>query len=204
MFYVTYISDAGQVEGYVCYRIKEQWSHDLANSIVQLRELTATTPEAATALWQYCLNIDLTLTVQVQDRPLDEPFRWQLLDPRQLRVTEVTDDLWVRILDVPAALGARRYAVTDRLVLEISDPFRPGNIGRYELEGSPEGAFCRATDHAPDLALDIADLGAAYLGGVRFGTLVRAGRVSEKSDGAAQRADLLFTSDGLPWCSTPF
>ena len=121
-----------------------------------------------------------------------------------MRVTRLTDHLWVRILDVPAALGARRYAVADRIVLEIADPFRPGNTGRYALEGSADGATCRRTDEDPDLTLEIADLGAVYLGGVRFGTLARAGRVIEQRDGAARRADLLFTSDPPPWCGTSF
>ncbi len=204
MYFVTYQSATGQIDGVACYRIKGRWDNGLPNGVVQLREMITTTPEAATTLWQYCLHIDLTTTVQAHDRPLDEPFRWQLADPRQLRVTRLTDHLWVRILDVPAALSARRYAVADRIVLEIADSFRPGNTGRYALEGSPDSAMCRRTDEAPDLTLEIADLGAAYLGGVRFGTLARAGRVVEQRDGAARRADLLFTSDPPPWCGTSF
>jgi hypothetical protein len=49
-----------------------------------------------------------------------------------------------------------------------------------------------------------ADLGATYLGGVRFGTLSRAGRAHEAKPGALARADAMFAWDPLPYCSTVF
>jgi predicted acetyltransferase len=115
-----------------------------------------------------------------------------------------TQDLWVRLLDVPAALAARRYATRDRLVLEVVDQLRPANHGNFALEGSPEGASCRRTDADPDLRLDVAELGAVYLGGVRFTTLAAAGRLTERTPGALWRADRLFASDPAPWCTTQF
>ncbi len=204
MFVVTYTASSGEVEGAAWYRIKEQWDGGLPTGTVLLRELVATTPEAETTLWQYCFNIDLTITVRAEDRPLDEPLRWQLADPRRLRVTRLTDDLWVRVLDVSVALAARRYAVRDRLVLAVNDPFRPATTGHYELVGGPDEATCRRTEASADLTLDIADLSAVYLGGVRFSTLLRAGRIVEHVAGAVQRADLLFFTDPAPRCATPF
>jgi len=204
MFVVTYTAASGEVEGAAWYRIKEHWEGFISAGTVLLRELVAITSEAEAALWHFCLNIDLTTTVQAQDRPLDEPLRWQLTDPRRLRVTRLTDDLWVRVLDVPVALAARRYATRDRLVFAVTDSFRPATAGRYELVGAPDDATCRRTEDSPDLTLDIADLGAVYLGGARFGMLLRAGRVVEHVAGAVQRADLLFFTDPAPRCATPF
>lgn len=201
---IMYEGTPGQIDGAARYRIKERWDDGIPNNTVRLREILAATPDAATALWHYCFNIDLTVTVQAQMRPPDEPLYWQLADPRRLRLTRLTDDLWVRILDVPAALAARRYATTDRLVFAVADGFRPDVAGRYMLEGGPDGATCRRTDDDADLTLDIAMLGAAYLGGVRFSTLGRAGRVVEHTPGALMRADLLFASDPAPYCGTPF
>ena len=201
---VAYESASGQAEGIARYRVREQYNNGLPNGVVRLRELIALTGPAYTTLWRYCLSIDLTTTVQAQDRPVDEPLRWQLADPRRLRVTRIMDDLWVRVLDVPTALSARRYAVEGRIVLAVTDPFIPDNSARYVLDGSPEGATCRRTDAEPDLSLDIADLGATYLGGVRFGTLVRAGRVTAHRDDAVRRADALFTCDPPPHNGTSF
>jgi len=204
MFVVISTAPSGVVEGAAWYRIRQQWDGGLSTGTVLLRELIATTPEAEAALWDFCLNIDLTTTVIAQGRPLDEPLRWQLADPRHLRVTRLTDDLWIRLLDVPVALAARRYAARDRLVFAVRDPFRPATTGHYELVGGPDEATCRRTEDSPDLTLDIADLGTTYLGGTRFGTLLRAGRIVEHVAGAAQRADLLFFSDPAPRCATPF
>ncbi|MGZ3676293.1 MAG: sterol carrier protein domain-containing protein, partial [Ktedonobacterales bacterium] len=133
-----------------------------------------------------------------------EPLRWMLADSRRLRVTRLTDDLWVRLLDIPTALAARRYASTGRVVFEVSDAFRPEQAGRYVLEGGPEGAECRATDATADLTLDVVDLGAAYLGGVRFATLARAGGVVAQTPDVLARADAMFASEPAPWCATPF
>jgi predicted acetyltransferase len=112
--------------------------------------------------------------------------------------------LWLRPVDVAATLAARRYDVEGGLVLEVEDPFRPATSGRYELEGGPDGATSRRTTADPDLALGVADLGAAYLGGVRFSTLAGAGRVREETPGAIARADALFACTPAPYCNTGF
>ena len=75
---------------------------------------------------------------------------------------------------------------------------------RWRLDAGPEGAICRPTPDPPELSLDVADLAAAYLGGVRFATLARAGRVRELAPGAAARADALFTTERPPWTTTAF
>ena len=56
----------------------------------------------------------------------------------------------------------------------------------------------------PDLALDVATLGAAYLGGPRPSVLARAGRVDERTPGALGRADRMLASDPAPLCTTHF
>jgi predicted acetyltransferase len=156
------------------------------------------------ALWRYLFDMDLAGTIKLWGRPVDDPIRWRLADPRRLRVTDVGDHLWVRLLDLPGALAARRYAVDDALVLEVTDAVRPGNQGRFRLEGGPDGAACEPTPAPPDLALDVTDLGAAYLGGTRLASLARAERVAELTPGALLRADRMFTAAPPPICTTHF
>jgi predicted acetyltransferase len=129
---------------------------------------------------------------------------WRLADPRRAQTTRLSDHLWVRVLDVAASLGARRYPVADSLVLELSDPFRPANDGRWRLDAGPDRGTCARTGEQADVALGIADLGAAYLGGVRPSTLARAGRVEERSPWALARLDLLLGATPGPWCATDF
>jgi predicted acetyltransferase len=200
----VYESEPGRVDGWVSYRVQERWPEGLPANLVKVRMLVGLTPEADAALWRYCLDLDLAGTVRLQDRPVDEPGRWRLADPRRLRTVHVGDHLWVRLLDLPAAMRARRYATDGQLVLEVTDALRPRNQGRFRLEGGPDGAACEPTTAEPDLALDIADLGAAYLGGARLAVLARAGRVVELAPGALLRADAMLASDPAPLCTTHF
>jgi len=203
-WYVVYESADGQVDGFAHYRVKGQWDDGLSNNTLLLSELSAATSEAHAVLWRYLLDVDLVTTVRAANAPVDEPLRWLLADPRRMRVTRFNDGVWVRVLDVSAALSARRYAVSGRLALDLADPFLPRNSGRYLLEGGPEGAACGATTEAADLALGVSDLAAILLGGARPSTLARAGRIVERSPGALARADLMFACEPLPWCGTFF
>ena len=204
-FYVLHVDAAGAPDGYLAYRAKEgDWGHGLADGTVIVEELDAVDDEVEAALWQYVLDIDLVRHVRADARPVDEPLRWRLADPRRLQTSALFDHLWVRLLDVPAALSARRYAVDARLVAELRDPFRPSGEGRYVVDGGPDGAECRPTTSDPDLVLGVAELGALHLGGVTATTLARAGRVEERSAGALRVADAFFPSSPAPWCCTPF
>ena len=209
-FYVVYENAAGEVEGAAYYRVASHWEHDLPKSVLMVEDLFALTPQARAALWRYCLSVDLVEMVRGERLPLDAPLRWLLADPRRMRVTQMVDELWVRLVDVPAALCGRRYAAAGRIVFEIADAFLPENSGRYALETegtdteSAAAATCGRTEAAPDLALEVADLGAAYLGGVRFRSLADAGRVRELVPGAVARADALFATALAPYCGTNF
>ena len=201
---VVYESGPGRVDGWLGYRVENRWPSGLASNIIKVRMLIGLTPEAEAALWRYLLDLDLAGTVRLVDRPVDDPVRWRLADPRRLRVTDVGDHLWVRLLDLPGALAARRYGVEGTLVLEVTDPLRPRNQGRFRLEGGPEGAVCEPTRAEPDLALDIADVGAAYLGGTSLVSLARAERVAELTPGALLRAERMFATSPPPVCTTHF
>jgi predicted acetyltransferase len=203
-FDVVYESGPGRVDGWVSYRVESGWPHGLAANVIKVRMLVGLTPEADAALWRYLLDMDLAGTIKLHDRPLDDPIRWRLADPRRLRVTDVSDGLWVRLLDLRGALAARRYAVEDTLVLEVSDALRPGNQGRFRLQGGPDGAACDPTTAEPDLALDVAVLGTAYLGGASLASLARAQRVAELTPGALLRADRMFAASPPPACTTHF
>lgn len=190
-------------EGYVTYRVKQDWSTGVPAGTVRVRELLTVTPEALAALWRYCFDIDLVSKIEAWPRPPDDPLLYLLAEPRRWNL-RLGDGLWVRLVDVPAALSARRYRTEGRVVFEVRDTFCPWNEGRYVVEGGPEGASCRATAEPPEIFVDAADLGAAYLGGTPFRVLARAGRVRENENRALERADAMFTWDPLPWCNQLF
>ena len=129
-------------------------------SDVVVREVVAATREGHAAIWSYLLDLDLTATVSWELAPSDEPLWLALTDPRAVKRT-LWDALWIRIVDIPAALAARAYAADPDVVLEVRDGFCPWNEGRYRLAAGG----CDATGDEPDLVLDAGALGAAYLGG---------------------------------------
>jgi len=193
----------GKPTGFVIYRIKMAWDPDGPNGELRIDWLVATTAEAYAALWRHVLEVDLIARVTAEMRPVEEPLRFLLADSRQPK-TRVEDGIWLRLVDVAAALRGRRYGVEGGLVLQVRDAFCPWNDGQYELVGGPAGGQCKPVTAGADLALDAADLGAVYLGGNRFSTLAAAGRVEEKKSGAIARADAMFASQPAPWCPSHF
>ncbi|MDQ6713186.1 MAG: GNAT family N-acetyltransferase [Candidatus Dormibacteraeota bacterium] len=189
--------------GFAIYRIKMDWDASGPNGTLRLEMLIAATAQAYAALWGHVLGVDLMARVTAEMRPVDEPLRFLLADSRQPK-TRIEDGVWLRLVDVAAALAGRRYAVEDRLVLRVRDPFCPWNEGQHELIGGPRGAQCKSTSSAPDLALDAADLAALYLGGNRFRTLFEAGRIEEHRPGSIARADAMFATERAPWCPSHF
>ncbi|PZS10416.1 MAG: GNAT family N-acetyltransferase, partial [Chloroflexi bacterium] len=203
-FYVVYTSTSGTNDGYAAYRIRDNWEGGFPANTLEINDFVTVTPEARTALWRYCLDVDLVQIVKGRNLPVDEPLRWMLREPRHMRITSLGDFLWARLVDIPKALESRRYLVDGSVSLRVEDPFLPDNSGTYGLEGGPDGARCSHSNGEADLELMVQDLGAGYLGGVRFSTLARAGRVHERTPGALARADAMFESDPQPWCATGF
>ncbi|KKD05678.1 GNAT family N-acetyltransferase [Streptomyces sp. WM6386] len=161
---------------------------------------TITTDDAVfTALARFVLEHDLVSQVVFKHVPPEHPLRRQLADLRAGQVSGQMDWLWVRILDVPAALTARGWFMDGELVLDVADPFL-GEHDRCLLTVRDGKADCVPTDRKPDLSLDIRDLGSIYLGGTAPSTLVRAGHIQAHHPGAATLADALFRTDRSPHC----
>jgi predicted acetyltransferase len=208
-FYAIHDGPSGTPDGYVAYRIKESakkgWAATgLPDSTLIVEECVSRDPEVQGLLWHFCLNTDLVSTITASHVPVDDPLWWRLADPRRMMVTRLIDGLWVRLLDVSAALAARRYGVADSIAIRVLDRLRPGIEGTYQLDGAPDSATCRRANLPADLLMDVAQLGAAYLGGASFRSMARAGLVKEATPGAIARADLMFRAEPAPWSLTDF
>jgi predicted acetyltransferase len=183
---------AGVPDGYASYSLGE-------HETLTVDETIATGSAAFTALARFLLGHDLVGKVVFRHVPPQHPLRWQLADFRAGEAGGDTDWLWVRLLDVPRALTARGWFTDGELVLDVEDPFL-AERGRWLLTVSEGKADCVPTDRAPDLSLDIRDLGSVYLGGTAPSTLVRAGHIRAHHPDAAPLADALFRGDRLPHC----
>jgi predicted acetyltransferase len=204
--YCLLAEDAAGPRGYALYAGDNRWADDdsLPDCTLTIPELMAADPAAGTALWRDVLSRDLVTEVRVQRRPADDPLQFQLADSRRVRAREA-DGLWVRLVDVPGALTARRYSCPVDAVIEVRDDLLPGNAGRWHLQAGDEGtASCGRTSAAADVSLGVRELGAAYLGGIRLGALATAGLVDEHRPGPLTRLSAAMSWDPSPWCPGTF
>ncbi|MFB7503489.1 GNAT family N-acetyltransferase [Streptomyces broussonetiae] len=197
-------SASGETQGLVSYRAEHLWQGNQPEHTIAVDWLLATTPAAERALWHYLCSIDWVTKVTSDGRAPDDLLPQFLPDPRAARITEHSDWLWLRILDVVRALEARTYETSGTTVLEVVDRQGGYGGGRFRLEASAQGASCTPTTGSADLTLGIGELGTVWLGGESLTRLVALGRVQEEREGAARKADALFRSPGHPWCPDLF
>lgn len=202
-FIVVHEGRDGEPDGFATYRLHLEWAPEKDNTLY-VGDVAAVDDAVEAALLRYLLDVDLLTKVVWFGGPLDHPLRWQLADSRAVRVTREQDHLWLRPLDVPRCLAARRYAAAGGVVIEVVDTDRPEVGGRFRLDAGPGGADCVRTSAEADLALGVAELGSLLLGGVTWATLWRAGLVGENTPGAVARADTLFRPERTPYCGTEF
>ncbi|MET9731422.1 GNAT family N-acetyltransferase [Streptomyces sp. NPDC006458] len=202
-FFAVYRSARGEVEGMVSYRADDNWQMKQPHNTASVDWLVAASPAAERALWHYLCSIDWITQVKSGWRAPDDLLPLLLPDPRAARITTQSDWLWVRILDVVRALQARTYTGEGELVLEVADA---GGLvgGRYLLRASREGASCAVTTREADLVMDVAELGALWLGDESAVRLAALGRVREQRAGAAQVADALLRTSRRAWCPDVF
>jgi predicted acetyltransferase len=146
---------------------------------MDVRLLVAETSDARTALWRFALQHDLVDEVVADLRPLDDPLPWLVADPRGVK-QEVHDHGWLRILDVPAALTARRFSAPLDTVLRVEDSLGFAN-GDWRLRVDEAGVAtveAAGQDAEADIVLDVSALSSLYAGGVRASSLHGAGRIA--------------------------
>ena len=189
----------GEVQAYAVFRTHTSFDEGVSNARTEIIEAIGATSQATAELWRFLLDIDWTANFEASLLPPDHPLFMLLANPRRARY-RMGDGLWVRVVDIGAALSGRAYAADGSIVLDVRDAVCPWNEGRWKLEG---GSATR-TDDAADIALDVGALGSAYLGAVSFEQLRSALRLEELVDGAVARADAIFGWRPLPWCPEIF
>ena len=196
----------GAEDGFVRYRpvTKGSWLGN-QDRMIEVTDFVAGTPAAHAGLVRFLLSIDLVDRVLLHTMPADHSIEKLVFDERSVRTTAVGDELWLRLIDVEAALGARSYRRVggdgDSVAIGVHDERLPANTGVYVVSA---GGVQRSTTTSPDLSLDVAALATVYLGGTRWWQLAAGGRVHEHTPGALATAEALFAADRLPFCGTLF
>ena len=197
---VVHLRD-GEAVGYVLYRTRTDHAAETMDVVV--KELIGIDPDAERALWQYLFGIDLATSISYWNQPVDDPVEWWLEQPRCME-RRIADAIWVRPLDIAAALSGRRYCCAGSLVIRIRDTFCPWNDGAYRLDANADGtAACTTSTEDPQIEMTAFELGAIYLGGHRVMDLARSGLIKGNSD-ALTLADTMFAWHERPWCQEVF
>ncbi|MFT4045036.1 MAG: GNAT family N-acetyltransferase [Gordonia sp. (in: high G+C Gram-positive bacteria)] len=186
-------------DGYASYRIHKSNSGQVR---AQVEEFFAVTEQAHTELWRVLTSLDLipSLTASI---PVDDPLWAKITDLRAVVVTGRDDKMWVSILDVATALGARRYAADLDLVIEVADHFRARG-GSYRLSVRDGVANVTDADTDPHVRVDISTLSSLFLGGVRATWAAAAGRLSADSPETLHALDRAFAPERAPFAGTFF
>jgi predicted acetyltransferase len=188
----------GRPEGFATYRIKSDWERGIPQSELRVLDAIATSPVATRELWRFLFGIDLVAKIEQWMFDAGSPLFLMVEDARRLHL-QLSDGLWLRFVDLEAALNGRSYAGDDELVLEVHDEFCPWNAGRWSV-----GDGVAKTKKGADLELDARDLASVYLGAFDFHRLAAAERVRELRRGALGRASALFRTTRPPFCPDEF
>ena len=191
----VHLDGGGTVDGFVVFSPGEK-------KLVKVEEMIALTTSAQLSLWSFLASMDQTTKVSFNLAHPDDPLLWALVDLNRVKVTSVSEFLWIRVLDVERALAARPWTADGRVVVEVDDSLGHA-AGRFAVETSGGRAQVTRVDDPADVTLTAETLGAIYLGGPRVGVLHRAGRV-HGSDDAVRRFAAMADLAEPPYCLTGF
>ncbi len=193
---IRFLDADGEVRGAMAFTLSERTGS--FRFALAVRLLVAETPEATAALWGFALQHDLVDEVTADLRPLDDALPWLVRDPRGVTQT-VHDHGWLRLLDLPTALPARRYSAPIDVVLRVRDPLGFA-AGEWRLRADATGtASVEAVEdaRAVDAELDVSALSILYAGGVRASSLHAAGRIDADAT-VVEELDRAFVAFPVP------
>ncbi|XVX21042.1 GNAT family N-acetyltransferase [Actinomycetota bacterium] len=203
-YHVLFATRAGEDVGFAVLRRSPAWDQGLSNGKVACTWLEAADAPTLLALARRLGGFDLMSTVEATVPATDSPLVWWLGGPRGARLV-TKDALWLRLVDVGAALAQRGYAAPASLVLDVADRHAPWNARRWRLDVTRSGlAQCIPTDDEPDLSCDVAALASAHLGLRTFAEMSAQGIVSELRPDAVAEADQAWATPVQPAGSVSF
>ena len=193
----------GRDVGYVVLKRKHKWPNARPAAEVEVSPLSGG-PAARLALARRVVDLDLAGSIKVHGVAESDPLLSWVQGPRGLGDVRPYDSLWVRLVDLPAALAARGYEAECDVVVEVTDEPPPGTPVAGGSGSRTAAADVSRTDDDADVSLPVSALGAAYLGGANLAALHRAGVVAEHRPGAARELWGAFRTDLGPYSARGF
>jgi predicted acetyltransferase len=189
--------------GYVRYTIDGTFDNRQPTGTLTLEELIAVDPATEARLWRYLCEIDWITTIKASDRSVTERVPWWLEDGRDFRLTERSDFIWARPLDVVQCLSKRTYAAPVDVVIEVVDPLDLC-AGRYRLQSDGDEGLATTTTDSPDLTLPVSTVGSVLFGGHTLEFLATVGGCDEQTVGSVHMLSSALRTATSPWSATWF
>jgi GNAT superfamily N-acetyltransferase len=193
----------GQDVGYVSFRRKHKWTDGRPAAEVSVGPVSGG-PAVRLALLRRVTDLDLAGSAKLFGVGESDPLLSWVQGPRSLGAVLPYDSLWVRLVDLPQALAARRYEADCDVVVEVADEAAPWNAGRWRIRVKDGDADVTRSDDEAEVSLPVASLGAAYLGGGNLAAQHRAGLLTEHRPDAVRDLWRAFRTDVGPYASRGF
>ncbi|OBG28349.1 GNAT family N-acetyltransferase [Mycobacterium sp. 852002-51057_SCH5723018] len=191
-------------DGFLTYRVIGASPHAFRRPFgtVVVQDFCPVTNDAHTELLAVLVG-SKTFDNIVIEVPVDDPLPLKLKDQLAAKTTGMSDFLWMRIMDVPEALGARAYSADADVALEVADPLSVAG-GRFLLQTRDGVGKCTPHDGPADVQIGLGDLATIYMGAHRPSELHRANRITELRPGAIRELDAALGTERAPYCGTLF
>ena len=196
LYAAVHRDDDGRVQGVALYRF-EGWEKEPPT--ITVTAFLAATADARRGLVHHLARLDLVERIEWGRAPEPGWLEALFVDERRVSRHRGSDDLYLRVLNLPAAMAARGWAGDGEVVVAVEDAL--GAIdGTWRLtvrqgRGAAErlGPAADAVRMGAGLRLDAARFSALWLGGHSRGAgaavLAEAGVVAELRAGAAEAFD---------------
>lgn len=188
--------------GFAVFRRTHKWERNRPQGTLEVPALFGDAA-ARLALLRRLVDVDLMATVRLPEVGVDDEL-WHWIGPRADAEAVPVDNLWVRVIDLAAALPLRSYDAECDVVVEVADPYAPWQAGRWRITVRGGEGRAERTEVEPDVELPVAALGAAYLGGSNLVAMHRAGVLAERRRGAIRELWHAFRTDLAPAAAAGF
>ncbi|HET6562873.1 MAG TPA: GNAT family N-acetyltransferase [Marmoricola sp.] len=195
---VLFARRAGVDVGFAMFRRQQKWEKARPAGDLSVWAMVGE-PAARLTLLRRLLDFDLIGSVQVRTVGVADPMILWAGGPRATSDVATHDSLWVRLVDLPAALAQRSWSAPCDVVVEVADRDAPWNEGSWRIRADTSGkATVERVGTEAELRLRTEALGAAYLGGGNLVALHRAGLVDERRKGAVAELWRAMRTDVAP------
>lgn len=187
------VEDAEGPAAFAVFRRTGAWEALAPKGTGRVFAWAAGTPAAQRRLFSVLADLDLMASLTVETVAVDDPLLLWAPDIRALDA-RLRDQLWVRILDIKAALEARSYSGDADVVIEVADEHVAENAHAWRLQvrGGVAAVSRAERDAQVDVRLGIRELSSAYLGGVTLREIGEAGLAHEARPGALDALSTAF------------